>query len=222
MRFYKNFSILVMTMSLTMISCKEANSEPIAIVQQEDPVTALPYFNTPDFTPQWDRPTHQIPAFSFTNQNGETVTNESYSGKIYVADFFFTICPGICPKLASSMSTLQATFKDDGDVLLLSHSVMPWHDTVEVLKEYAEINGVNDNKWNLVTGDKEALYNIARNGYFADEDFTKTQDPEKFIHTENFILVDENGHIRGVYNGTLDIDIKRLIRHIEILKKEHS
>lgn len=118
------------------------------------------------------------------------------------------------------MALLQEAYKNDPDLLLLSHSVMPWNDSVPVLKEYAIENGVDDSKWNLVTGSKEAIYNMARNGYFAEEDFTKTQDPETFIHTENFILVDKEGYIRGVYNGTLELDLERLKRHIKILKEE--
>lgn len=136
------------------------------------------------------------------------------------SQFLFTICPGICPKLTANMALLQEAYKNDPDLLLLSHSVMPWNDSVPVLKEYAIENGVDDSKWNLVTGSKEAIYNMARNGYFAEEDFTKTQDPETFIHTENFILVDKEGYIRGVYNGTLELDLERLKRHIKILKEE--
>ena len=182
----------------------------------------LPYFNSPDFTPEWEKATHKIPDFSFTNQNGQEITNKDYEGKIYIADFFFATCSGICPKLAKNMNALQNTYKDNDRIMLLSHSVMPWKDNPEVLKEYARANNVSGSKWNLVTGDTNALYTIARKGYFADEDFTKTQDENDFIHTENFILVDGNGYIRGVYNGTLEIDLKRLIRHIEILQQEPS
>ena len=199
-------------------SCKEqlGNNKKAAITE----VTKLPYFNSADFTPDWDTKEHKIPDFSFLNQNGERITNDTYAGKNYVANFFFTICPGICPKLTSNMSLLQEAYKDDPDLMLLSHSVMPWNDSVPVLKNYAVEKGVDDAKWNLLTGPKEAIYDIARNGYFADEDFTKTQDPETFIHTENFILVDKEGYIRGVYNGTLELDLERLKRHIEILKEE--
>jgi protein SCO1/2 len=97
---------------------------------------------------------------------------------------------------------------------------MPWTDSIPVLNAYAKRNNINDKKWNLVTGNKNKLYSMARDGYFADEDFVKTKDVSQFIHTENFILVDGQGFIRGVFNGTIPMDIKRLIRHIEILKKE--
>ena len=180
----------------------------------------MPYFNSTDFTPEWDKATHKIPEFSFTNQNGEAVTNKTFEDKIYIADFFFTSCPGICPKLTKNMGSLQETYKKDKDIMLLSHTVMPWKDSIPVLKNYGQKNHVNVAKWHLVTGDKDALYNIARTGYFADEDFIKTQDESDFIHTENFILVDKQGYIRGVYNGTLEIDVDRLKRHIKILKTE--
>ena len=208
----KKYSKLLIILML--ISCKESTNN------SGKSVANLPYFNTPDFTPQWEKGIHRIPEFSFINQNEEIITNKTYEGKIYVADFFFTTCPGICPKLTKNMNVLQDTYINDTDVLLLSHTVMPWKDTVGLLKAYEKNNGVNSKKWNLVTGDKDELYNIARTGYFADEDFTKTQDEDDFIHTENFILVDKYGYIRGVYNGTLEVDVERLKRHITILKKE--
>lgn len=186
----------------------------------------LPYFISSDYTPRWFNDSnelnnkHKIPSFSFLNQNGDTITNETYRNKIYVADFFFTSCPGICPKLTKNMSVIQDKYKDDANVLLLSHTVMPWADSIPVLKTYAKRNHIDEVKWNLVTGAKEKIYSIARDGYFADEDFVKTKDDSQFIHTENFILVDGQGFIRGVYNGTIPLDIKRLIRHIEILKRE--
>ncbi len=192
-------------------SCKEKHEELQVI-------TELPYFNSADFTPEWGKGTHKIPKFSFINQNGDRVTNATYKDKIYIADFFFTSCPGICPKLTKNMRTLQDTYKNDDDIMLLSHTVMPWKDSVPVLKDYGQRHEVDIGKWHLVTGDKTALYRIARQGYFADKDVVKSQTEDDFIHTENFVLVDKQGHIRGVYNGTLPIDIERLKRHITILK----
>lgn len=189
--------------------------------------TTLPFFNSAEFTPEWISETsadyaaiHTIPAFKFTNQEGEVVTNKTYEDKIYVADFFFTTCPGICPRLAKNMGALQDAFKNDDDVLLLSHSVTPEQDSVPVLKEYAIENKVDSKKWNLVTGNKKEIYDIARKSYFADEDFVKTQDENAFIHTENFVLIDKKGRIRGVYNGTLAVETERILRHIKLLKKE--
>lgn len=158
----------------------------------------------------------------FTNQNGKLIWNKDFEGKIYVADFFFTTCPSICSILAKNMAAIQESYKNDDDILLLSHSVMPWEDRVQKIKEYAIEKKAIDRKWHLVTGDRDEIYNIARTSYFADEDFKNTNDKSAFIHTENFVLVDKKGRIRGVYNGTLGLDIQRLKRHIEILKKEKN
>ncbi|WP_394971360.1 SCO family protein [uncultured Croceitalea sp.] len=213
-------STLLLLLLCFLNSCTDSNKVKEESVEDAKMVNRLPYFNSALFTPDWEEGVHKIPNFSFTNQMGEKVTNKTFEGKIYVADFFFTMCPGICPKLTKNMSTLQDAYKNDSNILLISHSVMPWFDTVEKLADYATTNGVSLPTWNLVTGDTNTIYDIARNGYFADEDFVKTQDASDFIHTENFILVDAKGYIRGVYNGTLSLEIKRLMRHIEILRKE--
>lgn len=212
--------ILLLLTFVLCFSCAEKNSSKAEVEETMVAATKLPYFDSADFTPKWNKVTHKIPEFSFINQNGITINNSFYKGKIYVADFFFTTCPGICPKLTKNMSILQDTYKDNDDILLLSHSVMPWVDSVEKLKTYSVNNNIDAKKWNLVTGDKEQLYAIARNGYFADEDFKKTQDESEFIHTENFILVDKEGYLRGVYNGTIELDLQRLMRHIKLLEQE--
>ncbi len=213
-------STLLLLLLCFLNSCTDRNKVKEESVEDTKMVNRLPYFNSALFTPDWEEGVHKIPNFSFTNQMGEKVTNKTFEGKIYVADFFFTMCPGICPKLTKNMSLLQDSYKNDPNILLISHSVMPWFDTVERLADYATTNGVSLPTWNLVTGDTNTIYDIARNGYFADEDFVKTQDVSDFIHTENFILVDAKGYIRGVYNGTLSLEVKRLMRHIEILRKE--
>ncbi len=194
-----------------------------------DKSTTLPFYNSEEFTPEWIAKSdenykniHTIAPFEFTNQNGDKITNKNFEGKIYIADFFFTTCPSICPILAKNMAAIQEIYKDDNNIMLLSHSVMPWVDSVEKIKEYASEKNAIHNKWHLVTGDRDKIYNIARTSYFADEDFKKTKDESEFIHTENFVLIDAKGRIRGVYNGTLSLDIRRLKRHIEILKKEKS
>ncbi|WP_405566008.1 SCO family protein [Polaribacter sp. Asnod6-C07] len=210
---------LIILFFIVCISCKKETSV--------DKSKVLPFYNSEDFTPEWISENddnyskiHTVAPFEFTNQNGKKITNKDFEGKIYITDFFFTTCPSICPILSKNMNTFQETYKSDDNILLLSHSVMPWVDTVDKIKEYAKEKNAIDNKWHLVTGDKKAIYKIARTSYFADEDFKKTKDESEFIHTENFILVDKKGRIRGVYNGTLSLDVQRLKRHIEILKKE--
>ena len=215
----RNTVFFFLTILVVLTSCKKT--------QQVDRNVTLPFFNSPIFTPEWIAEDskkytkiHKIADFNLVNQEGRKITNKDYEGKIYVADFFFVSCPGICPVLEKNMSKVQDQFKEDSDVLLLSHTVMPVKDSVPVLKEYAVENEINSEKWNLVTGNKEHIYELARTSYFADEDFVKTQDKDAFIHTENFILVDKKGRIRGVYNGTIELEVKRLIRHIKLLKKE--
>lgn len=216
----KNYSYILLLL-IAFTACKR--EKPV------DKATTLPFFNSASFTPEWissdsDKfhSIHTIPNFSFINQEGKEVNKETFKDKIYVADFFFVTCPGICPKLTKNMGLLQDKYKDDDDILLLSHTVMPWRDSVPVLKTYAIENNIDSKKWSLVTGNKDEIYNLARTAYFADEDFVKTQDEDAFIHTENFVLIDKKGRIRGVYNGTLELETKRLMRHIELLKKEQA
>jgi protein SCO1/2 len=160
---------------------------------------------------------HTISDFSLINQNGDTITEAFYDDKIYVADFFFTTCQSICPIMTKNMKEVQDKLINDKEILLLSHSVTPEIDSVEQLKRYAILNQINDDKWNLVTGDKKQIYNLARKSYLAVED-----DPlgnYDMIHTENFMLIDKKKQIRGFYDGTLESEIIRLLDDIEILKK---
>lgn len=169
---------------------------------------------------------HTIAPFKFINQNGKVVTNKNYEGKIYVADFFFTTCQTICPKMTTNMTWLQEQIKNNPKVKLLSHTVFPDEDTVEVLKRYAKERGVIDSKWNLVTGKKEEIYKIARQSYLV----VKTGQPEELydmVHTENFVLVDQKGRIRGFYDGTLLDEekegvknVKQLLEDIEFLSNQ--
>lgn len=183
---------------------------------------SLPFYNSHEFTPEWIQKSdsnyssmHSIPAFELWNQNGKKITGQDFKGKIYIANFFFTTCPDLCPKLNTNMKHLQTEVPKE--VLLVSHSVMPLHDTVKVLKQYAGKMGVQDQKWHLLTGTKQAVYQLARTGYFADDDFAKTKNENTFIHTENLYLVDRKGRIRGVYNGTLKVEIEALLKHIDNL-----
>ena len=162
---------------------------------------------------------HTIADFSFTNQNNQIVTQKDYEGKIYIADFFFTTCPTICPIMQDNMVLVQNRFKNDPNVKLLSHTVMPHIDSVPVLKAYAIEKGVIDSKWNLVTGDKKDIFYIARKSYLA----VKTESEAEIydmVHTENFILVDEKRRIRGFYDGTKTEDIERLMEDVQFLSDE--
>ena len=188
---------------------------------------ALPFINKPDFTPEWiaaDDPAykiiHTIPAFAFTNQNGETVTEKDVAGKIYVTNFIFTRCGSICPVMTTNMGLLQQKFKNDNNILLLSHSVTPDIDSVPVLKKYAQKNGIISGKWHLLTGNKQQIYAMAKKQYFAGDTIGYYQTGNEFLHTENFILVDKHRRIRGVYNGTLVLEMDRLMDDIATLKKE--
>ena len=163
---------------------------------------------------------HKIKDFSMKNQNGETITQEFYNDKIYVADFFFTTCPTICPIMTENMGYIQDKIKNDSDILLLSFSVTPEIDSVEQLKKYALEKNVIDSKWNLVTGNKKDIYNLARTSYLV----AKTNgDGGKYdmIHTENFVLVDKEKRIRGFYDGTNSKEMDQLLNDIKILKNSY-
>jgi protein SCO1/2 len=165
---------------------------------------------------------HTIPDFTFINQNGEVVTQADYKNKIYVADFFFATCPTICPKMATHMFELQKHFYDRPDFKLLSHTVNPEHDSVEVLKAYAEKVHALDSVWNFVTGDKEDIYNIAFEGYFVNA-LRDTLAPGGFLHSEYLILIDKKGRIRGIFDGTSTAETNDLMDAIEILyREEHA
>ena len=195
--------------------------------QNQDTVVSLPFFNHPDWTPEWMNATdsqykkiHTIPAFSFMDQNANVITEQTVGGKIYVANFFFTKCRSICPKMTSNMYLLQEAFKMDSTILFLSHSVTPQSDSVSVLHQYAIQNKVNPKQWHLLTGAQKDIYALAKQQYFAGDTVGYYQSGDEFLHTENFILIDKHRRIRGVYNGTLLVEIDRIKEDINILKKE--
>jgi protein SCO1/2 len=196
--------------------------------EKKSRVNVLPYYQEATFTPVWMKEEdkkklqgfHQIPAFRLQNQNGEWITEEKFKDKIYITDFFFTSCPGICPKMTNNMLVLQEAFQEETDVLLLSHSVTPEYDSVSVLANYATIKGVNASKWDLVTGDRAEIYDLGRNFYFVEEDLGLEKAADDFLHTENFVLVDQNRHIRGIYNGLNATAIQQLIADVKTLKEE--
>ena len=207
---------------LFLVSCADERPTP-----KESRVETLPYYSEATFTPHWFsseseelKGFHKIPAFSFTNQEGETVTEKTFEEKIYVVDFFFTSCPGICPKMTENMGLVQKAFLEDDEVLILSHSVTPIADSVSALKRYAVEKEVDSKKWHLVTGDRKEIYDLGRNHYFVEEDLGLEKEPEDFLHTENFILVDKNRHIRGIYNGLNKSSVYQLVADVITLKKE--
>ncbi len=162
---------------------------------------------------------HKISDFSLTNQNGETITQNKFDNKIYVADFFFTTCQSICPIMTKNMKEIQDKLIKDSEVLLLSHTVFPEIDSVEVLKKYAIENDVIDSKWDLVTGDKKQIYDLARKSYLAAKDNSFGE--YEMIHTENFVLIDKKKQIRGFYDGTNKEEIDKLYEDIKILKNSN-
>ena len=163
---------------------------------------------------------HKIADFELTNQNGKVITEKDYKDKIYIADFFFTTCQDICPIMTNNMYLIQEQFKLDNDVLLLSHTVTPDIDTIEQLKRYSIEKKVNDKKWNLVTGDKKQIYDLARKSYLIGID--NEYNMNSIIHTENFVLVDKEKNIRGIYDGTSKMSIDSLINDVKTLKKEYN
>jgi protein SCO1 len=216
--------IIIIALCVSAYSCLDSARSQTAMVNEEE---TLPFFNQPDWTPEWINKNdsaygdiHSIPSFSFTDQDGNKITEQTIEGKIYVANFFFAKCNNICPKMMGNMYKLQEAFNNDDELLLLSHSVTPEDDDVSVLKKFAEENKVSSSKWHLLTGDKTEIYRLAKKEYFAGDSVGYYQTGNEFLHTENFILIDKLRRIRGVYNGTLAVELERIMQDIMILKEE--
>ena len=224
----KNRIIYMLIFIVLFTSCEKKIKKENIKVAEISRVEFLPYYNEESFTPIWLTPNteeekrfHKIPDFNLMNQLGDTISQKTFEGKIYVTDSFFTTCPGICPKMTGNMEKIQEEFVNDSDILLLSHSVMPTTDSIPILKEYAKNNNVIDNKWHLVTGDKKDIYDLGRNHYFVENDLGEVKDINDFLHTENFLLIDKKKHIRGIYNGLNRASIAQLIIDIKTLQKEN-
>ncbi|MGB2761040.1 MAG: SCO family protein [Maribacter stanieri] len=222
-----NKAVLTIVVILLFAACKQTVKKENIQVTETSRVEHLPYYNDESFTPHWITPNtedekqfHKIPDFKLVDQLGDTLTKKSFENQIYITDFFFTSCPGICLKMTNNMTKVQEAFLDNPEVAILSHSVTPSIDSVSVLKTYAEKNGVIDAKWHLVTGDKTEIYNLGRNEYFVENDLGIPKDINDFLHTENFLLIDKNKHIRGIYNGLNRASIAQLITDTEALLKE--
>lgn len=184
----------------------------------------LPFYDSADFTPRWSvaNPStfHRVRPFNLRDQDGAPFTEQDLDGRIAVVDFFFTTCTSICPKTAGSMQALQREFIDDDRVVLLSHSVTPEADTTEVLQEYAAHHGVNPARWKLLTGDRSEIYDLGRRFYFVEEDLGEARGEDDFLHTENFVLLDTERRIRGIYNGLDPDSMRALTADIRLLEHE--
>lgn len=212
--------IILLTLTLILFACQEKDIN-------ESRVERLPFYNEATFKAQWivngDESLdtfHRIPSFQFLNQNGDIISDKTFKNNIYVTDFFFASCQGICPKMTTNMTLIQNEFLKDNEVFLLSHSVTPDKDSVSVLKNYAEIHGIVSGKWHLVTGSQKDIYKLGREFYFVEEDLGLQKDIDDFLHTENFVLIDKNKHIRGIYSGLNKTSVNQLIADIHTLKKE--
>ena len=204
--------------SMLLFSCQEKKTDAIP----------MPYYNEPDFNPIFiynkdkvsNQITHTIDSFSFLNQDSSVINESIINNKIHVANFIFTTCGSICPIITSNFKIVGDRFKNDTNVVMLSYSVTPWIDKPAVLKKYKIKNGISNPNWHFLTGDRAKIYKLARQSYFAEEDIGFSKDSTQFLHTEHIMLVDRTKRIRGVYNGTLRLEMQHLVEDIRILLNE--
>lgn len=187
----------------------------------------LPYYNDPTFSPLFIdskiaklKISHQISNFQLVNQDSLPINQNIISDKIHIANFIFTSCGSICPTMTKNLKIFSDKTVGWNDVAILSFSVTPWIDTPSTLKKYMFINNIRDNRWHFITGEKNKIYDLARKSYFAEEEIGFTKDNSEFLHTEHILLVDKHKKIRGIYNGTLELDILQLIEDVKILREE--
>jgi protein SCO1 len=210
--------VFLIVSSLFFFGCSEKKNNFIA----------LPYYNEPDFTPIFlkdnsaikNKTNHTIADFSFLNQDSVLINQNVFKNKIHVANFIFTRCGSICPTMTRNLKIVSDSLQQQKDIIFLSYSVTPWIDKPSVLKKFKTNYGITNKNWHFLTGKKGAIYNLARKSYFAEEDIGFSKDSSQFLHTEHFILVDKNKRIRGIYNGTLQLEMEQLIDDINTLKKE--
>jgi protein SCO1/2 len=203
-----------------MVSCSNKKTDTID----------LPYYNEPDFTPIFitdkseveSKIKHIIADFSFLNQDSILISQKAIEGKIHIANFIFTSCGSICPKMTTNLKIVNDSLKNHSDIVLLSYSVTPWIDTPPVLKNYKAKNEITNPNWHFLTGSKKDIYSLARKSYFAEEDFGFSKDSTEFLHTEHFILVDKTKRIRGIYNGTLELEMQQMLDDIKNLENENK
>ena len=215
------YRIVFLLLSSTLFfSCKEKSKESID----------MPYYNSAEFDPIFinDKSqvpkiiTHTIDNFSFLNQDSIAINQSIFENKIHVANFIFTSCGSICPVMTSNFKIVGNSFKNDNEVVLLSFSVTPWIDRPYVLKNYRTKNGITNANWHFLTGDRASIYKLARQSYFAEENIGFSKDSTEFLHTEHVILVDKTKRIRGIYNGTLSLEMKHLVEDIRSLQEEND
>lgn len=188
----------------------------------------MPYYNTAYFEPIFIennkevpiRVTHTIGEFSLLNQDSLQLTQSIIENKIHVANFIFTSCGSICPVMTNNLKIVSNQFLSDTTVILLSYSVTPWIDKPYVLKNYKRKNNISNINWHFLTGDRSSIYKLARQSYFAEEDIGFSKDSSEFLHSEHVILIDKSKRIRGVYNGTLVLEMQHLVEDIRKLQNE--
>jgi protein SCO1/2 len=210
--------VFLLFSSLLLVSCSNKKAETIA----------LPYYNEPDFTPIFitdsfevaSKIKHTIADFSFLNQDSTLISQKNIEGKIHIANFIFTSCGSICPKMTTNLKIVNDSLKSHSNIVLFSYSVTPWIDTPTVLKKYKVRNEITNPNWHFLTGSKNDIYNLARKSYFAEEDIGFSKDSTEFLHTEHFILVDKTKRIRGIYNGTLSLEMQQMLDDIKTLENE--
>ena len=210
--------VFLLLSSFLIFSCNEKIKDTID----------MPYYNSPDFEPFFiknkskvsKKITHKIDSFSFLNQDSISVTQFVFENKIHVANFIFTSCGSICPIMTSNFKIVGDKFKTDTTIVMLSYSVTPWIDKPYVLKKYMKKNGITNTNWHFLTGDRASIYKLARQSYFAEENIGFSKDSTEFLHTEHVILVDKAKRIRGIYNGTLRLEMQHLVEDIKSLQIE--
>lgn len=210
--------VFLIASSIGWMSCNE----------QKLATTDLPYYNEPTFTPIFEtnpdsitqKITHTIADFSFLNEDSTLINQQAIEGKIHVANFIFTSCGSICPKMTANLKLVNDSLLKIPNLVLLSYSVTPWIDSPSKLKMYKERNAIENPNWHFLTGKKEDIYTLARQSYFAEEDIGFSKDSSEFLHTEHFILVDKTKRIRGIYNGTLRLEMQQLMADIKVLDLE--
>ncbi|WP_369826562.1 SCO family protein [Siphonobacter sp. BAB-5405] len=213
----KMYSVACLMLAITLVLACQSESSRLPILGPRNGVQT----RVVEGKTVTDTVYHQIPDFAFASQYGDTVTAKNFAGKIYIADFFFTTCPTICPKMTMEMRKLYQKFKDDPQVMFLSHSIDPKRDSVGRLREYATDLGVYGQKqWYFVTGDRKEIFDIGQNAYFvsAKED---SDEPGGLLHSGAFIVIDPQRRIRGIYDGTKDEVVGEVSEAIELLKKEN-